>query len=113
MRKWIILLFWISTLPASDQELQPLIPKLTHPLTLEQLERFINDENQLDLTKLGDDLFCTKSCCLYNFITLNNTHKGLKLIRAFDSNESAQKFLQNLNQLSINKKFNLYENPIR
>ena len=110
MRKWIIILFWTLTIPASDQELQPLIPKLTHPLTLEQLVTFINDKNQLDLRNLGSDLFCAAPCCISKFITLNNTHKGLQLLCKFDSN-SAQKFIQNLNDLST-KKFTVYVNPV-
>jgi hypothetical protein len=112
MKKWIIMVCWASIVFASDQELKPLVPKLTHPLTLKELATCINDKNQLDLTKLGTDIFCTEYCCVYKFITLNSMHKGLQLLCKFDSDETAQKFEQNLNQLST-KKFIVHVNPIR
>jgi hypothetical protein len=111
MRKWIIILLWTSIIAASDQELQPLVQKPTHPLTLKELAAFINDKKQLDLRNLGTDVFCTEPCCVYKFITLNDMHKGLQLLCKFDSDETAQKLKQSLNNLST-KKFNVYVNPV-
>jgi hypothetical protein len=110
VKKVIVSLFFFIA-HSNASETTPLVPELTHPLTLEQLKTFINNKNQLDLRKLETNVFCTKRCCISNFVILNNKYEGLQLLCTLSSRKKAQKLLQNLNELST-KKFTLYENPI-
>jgi hypothetical protein len=110
MKKVIVSLFFFIVHSNASENI-PLLPKLTHPLTLEQLATCINGNNQLDLRKLGTNVFCTKPCCVSKFITLNNKHEHLQLLCTLSNHKKAQKLLQNLNKLST-KKFTFYKNPV-
>lgn len=111
MKKWMfVILFLTPFLHASDPEKQPLVPKPTHPLTIDQLATYINSKNKLDLRDLGDKIFCTKPCCVDKFIALNQKHAELGLICKL-KRKKAQKLQQQLDARS-NKRFNVYELPV-